>query len=669
MSDSQNSNLLPTDKELLGTLYAYKKAVPGFDFDYLVGDPQRGKKEDPTKLIYFGMIFPEQKKLLQRYGDLIFIDSTFCVNARGHKAINLVVVDSHLKSLLGATCFVQNECSYVYERFLTFIQKSVPQPKRLPFCFIADCAPQIHSSIVNVFPYARHIYCAFHLLKDKSLLGSANTLEEESRGEFRNLARRALISHSLSVVDSSVEKLHSIYLASSSGLDDPFKKKVESIISHSLNGSRPLQDVYTADSVASSRVESMNHLLKDSGLNPRASLIDCFEALAKFVLTQRIKEIQNSIMDENGKFLDNEEFKGIVTKEVLLGLSKEVLKLMHKEFVLSNGKYNVTQGEGSYTVVYKSDSNAYTPHTVCYTEENGTFHCSCVTRSGYPCRHVFALARHLGAKVMLSSVNSRFYLDQSNVNFHEENRRAMTTIINSIDMKNRKYGKLFTEKPVNGVQRAIRDNVDVKAYVERDLTYFGTLQNTSQGSVAVIESSIPEKAATPEIEKEEDIEICEFDLSASRNSAPEIPADIIERDGVETIVPVPVPITIPSLSSPEKKRVAVSSGEELSRKKISHTEFIAKETERVSRLNDDEIIAELTSQFYNARAHVSRESALKLHAYLMHVSFGNAVELPDYTKPHVVEQNLRTNVNTNSDECSVVGSVFDNKMWNHSEKK
>ena len=666
-NNPQNSNLLPEDKELLGTLYAYEKAVPGFEFDYLIGNQTNEK--DPTKLMYFGMLFPEQKKLLQRYGDLIFIDSTFCVNARGHKAINLVVVDSHLKSLLGATCFVQNECSCAYERFLRFIQKSVPQPKRLPFCFIADCAPQIHSSIVNVFPYARHIYCAFHLLKDKSLLGSANALEEESRGEFRSLARRALISHSLSVVDSSVEKLHSIYLTSSSGLDDPFKKKVESIISHSLNGSRPLQDVYTADSVASSRVESMNHLLKDSGLNPRASLIDCFEALAKFVLTQRIKEIQNSIMDENGKFLDNEEFKGIVTKEVLLGLSKEVLKLMHKEFVLSNGKYNVTQGEGSYTVVYKSNSNAYTPHTVCYTEENGTFHCSCVTRSGYPCRHVFALARHLGAKVMLSSVNSRFYLDQSNVNFHEENRRAMTTIINSIDMKNRKYGKLFTEKPVNGVQRAIRDNVDVKAYVERDLTYFGTLQNTSQGSVAVIESSIPEKAATPEIEKEEDIEICEFDLSASRNSAPEIPADIIERDGVETIVPVPVPITIPSLSSPEKKRVAVSSGEELSRKKISHTEFIAKETERVSRLNDDEIIAELTSQFYNARAHVSRESALKLHAYLMHVSFGNAVELPDYTKPHVVEQNLRTDVNTNSDECSVVGPVFDNKMWNHSEKK
>ena len=54
------------------------------------------------------------------------------------------------------------------------------------------------------------------------MLGSANTLEEESRGEFRNLAHRALISHSLSVVDSSVEKLHSIYLASSNGLDDLF---------------------------------------------------------------------------------------------------------------------------------------------------------------------------------------------------------------------------------------------------------------------------------------------------------------------------------------------------------------------------------------------------------------------------------------------------------------
>ena len=249
----------------------------------------------------------------------------------------------------------------------------------------------------------------------------------------------------------------------------------------------------------------------------------------------------------------------------------------------------------------------------------------------------------------------------------------MTTIINSIDAKNRKCGNLFAEKPVNGVQRAIRDNVDVKAYVERDLTYFGTLQNTSQGSVAVIENSIPEKAATPEIEKEEEIEICGFDLNASRNNAPEIPADIIERDGVETIVPVPVPVPVPitisSLSSPEKKKVAVSSSEELSKKKISHAEFIAKETERVSRLNDAEIIPELTSQFYNARPHISREFALRLHAYFMHASFGSVVELPDYTNLHVVERNLRTNINTNSDECSVVDSVFGDKMWNQSEKK
>lgn len=109
-----------------------------------------------------------------------------------------------------------------------------------------------------------------------------------------------------------------------------------------------------------------------------------------------------------------------------------------------------------------------------------------------------------------------------------------------------------------------------------------TLQNASHGSVAVIENSIPDKAATPEIEKEEEIEICGFDLSASRNNTPEIPADIIERDSVETIFPVPVPITVPSLSSPEKKRVAVSSGEDLSKKKSSLTKFIAKETERVA---------------------------------------------------------------------------------------
>ena len=53
----------------------------------------------------------------------------------------------------------------------------------------------------------------------------------------------------------------------------------------------------------------------------------------------------------------------------------------------------------------------------------------------------------------------------------------------------------------------------------------------------------------------------------------------------------------------------------------------------------------------------------------MHASFGSVVELPDYTNLHVVERNLRTNINTNSDECSVVDSVFGDKMWNHSEKK
>lgn len=655
-SDPINSDLLPEDKEFIGALIRYKEKEPELEFEYLAGDPK--KDEDPSKLVYIGIIFPEQKEILREYGDLIFIDSTFGVNNRGHKAINLVVVDSHLKTLLAATAFVQSECGTFYERFLEFVRKSIPQPKRLPFCFIADSAHSIHSSIVKVFPYSRHIYCAFHLLKDKSLLGSANALGEEGRVEFRNLARRALVSHSLSVVESSVEKLRSIYLEKEASTNTntntntnttentditennentditdntdntstSFKKKVESIISHSLNGSRPLQDVYTADSIASSRVESINSIFKYNGMNSRTTLIGCFEILKNLIYIQQLQMFQNGMQNKKWKFLANTRFKDSITEEVLMGIPMEVLKLMCKEFVLSDGKYDVTLKGGQYIVAYKSDSKVYTPHPICRAE-NGVYYCSCAIRTGYPCRHMFAFVKNIGKKIELPMINSRFYLDKSKVNYDEVNTRAAAVIIKSIDTKNTKYGSLFKEKRFPDVSRSIKDKVDVKAYLVRDLTYFGDLKEPSQESASTAGNEFPETASTPEMNMEEEIEIAKFDLAASRKAMPDIPADIIESNGITEIVSAPIPI--PSLSSPEKKKMSMSE-RDIFPTRVGYNQLVTQESEQLRKLDREKKITELTNQFYEARCNLPDDAIMALHAYFMHMSLGHFVELPEF---------------------------------------
>ena len=98
----------------------------------------------------------------------MIIDSTFGISTRGYKALNVVVVDQHFRSVLVVTSFTVSEKVVAYKKTLGFIN-SVIQFNRLPLCLISDSAPQIHASVSDVYPYCRHIYCAFHLLKDLKL--------------------------------------------------------------------------------------------------------------------------------------------------------------------------------------------------------------------------------------------------------------------------------------------------------------------------------------------------------------------------------------------------------------------------------------------------------------------------------------------------------------------
>ena len=59
----------------------------------------------------------------------------------------------------------------------------------------------------------------------------------------------------------------------------------------------------------------------------------------------------------------------------------------------------------------------------------------CNIRMGHPCRHIFAVAAFSGLKILMRSINTRFYLDQSSVDFDSINEKAKTTMIKAIEDK------------------------------------------------------------------------------------------------------------------------------------------------------------------------------------------------------------------------------------------
>ena len=57
---------------------------------------------------------------------------------------------------------------------------------------------------------------------------------------------------------------------------------------------------------------------------------------------------------------------------------------------------------------------------------------------GHPHKHVFAVAEAIPTKVSMSSINTRFYLNQETVDFTKESPRAFEFMMRSTETKKKK---------------------------------------------------------------------------------------------------------------------------------------------------------------------------------------------------------------------------------------
>ena len=390
------------DKAILGLLEVLKKEDPHFNYKCEVSDTKEGK----SILSCISCIWPDQVELISMYGDVIFIDSTFGVNKRDYNAINLVIIDNHLKTRLAATAFVRNEFEDGYITLLNLVKESVPKQKRLTMCLVSDSAPQIHSAVSKIIPYCRHIHCAFHIVRERALLAVTKGINDSSeRDVIRRLVATMFVTNSFQKMEASMRELYC--KSTEAGQSQALREAAARLISYAAMGSRALQDVFTANTIASSRVESINSVMKKGGFNKRTPLFGCVPALKEAVKQQaidRVYDVENK--NHEWKFLSNKDFESALSKEAMEGITSIILEKMHDEFVLSQGSYNVIKkSKGTYLVVYKDTTNPHDEHYVVHSKES-SFQCHCSIRMGYPCRHTFAVVASLNAGTVVEDLDS-----------------------------------------------------------------------------------------------------------------------------------------------------------------------------------------------------------------------------------------------------------------------
>ena len=183
---------------------------------------------------------------------------------------------------------------------------------------------------------------------------------------------------------------------------------MEHLIAHGINGGRGLQDVFTANTIASSRVENRNATLKMFGLSKTVSLCENLFRLRDTVIS---KECQDCISKtKKWSFEDDTGFLDVFEQCTAASVTNGVLEKMYEEYKLEHkDKYKVSKGsaKNEYCVTYKDTKRPHDTYKV-RCDANNNLCCWCCVRMGYPCRYVFAVAEVFFIKVSMGSINTDF---------------------------------------------------------------------------------------------------------------------------------------------------------------------------------------------------------------------------------------------------------------------
>ena len=111
-------------------------------------------------------------------------------------------------------------------------------------------------------------------------------------------------------------------------------------------------------------------------------------------------------------------------------------------------------------------------------------------------------------RIALPAVNSRFRLNQNEINFEFENKRAEYAIFRSVVLKKKRYGALLNPKKNSDITWAVDTDGFKKIHsdFERDLASSSEpQQNTLNETLCVLDH--PRSSSSPRLEEREEINI------------------------------------------------------------------------------------------------------------------------------------------------------------------
>ena len=366
-------------------------------------------------------ITPQQLELIKWHGDVLYVDAIHVASTERQKLLTVVVTDRNDYNRLAAQALSIEESCVVYEKLFRLIKNKYYEMFKehyAPQIIVADGHEGLHKAVTNIFgKQVMHIYCAFHLRIN--LMRNCATYFPSLKKEEREKLRSALITaltiwnktaYSYSIAE--IRRFHEAQTALYSTSEGSAYKQLETTCSHIDDYVRLIQTQsphaiqrYIGASVASSRVESENKILRVMGITARHHTWQVVTTVLELI------DMEKEMKQKPFKHDAHREVVALLHPDALKKLTPGILFSFNKNFLASR-KYKMIddstlQHVDYFKVInpepkpkgnYKPPIRKTKPEVVlkeatykyCIALSGSIYRCDCHkdVASGRPCAHL-----------------------------------------------------------------------------------------------------------------------------------------------------------------------------------------------------------------------------------------------------------------------------------------
>lgn len=332
------------------------------------------------------------KFMYEKYPEILFIDTTYCVNQYGMPLFVLLCMDSFGFGRPVGYALIADEVTETFTSVLQFFKEQNKASERLN-CVILDKDYAEIDAVKVVFPNSRVSLCLFHVMKawKKEMSGI--------EAELRNKLVRFIQQMALASTQDKFEEIKSRFL-----LNAP--ERLQAYYIANWDGIRDMWSGYESAALinfgnrTNNRLESYNQKLKFV-LKHSDTICNCINGL---LLMSRSADTDYNLraVREEKTVLIHHDVKDDLAVSITNICSDYPSRLILAEYKLMlDGDYKMEETESFYDILSKHRSYQVTLNTLT---------CNCGFHASYklPCRHILHVLKLKGLTVNANHICERW---------------------------------------------------------------------------------------------------------------------------------------------------------------------------------------------------------------------------------------------------------------------